>query len=699
MTPVDPHPHPAYPPLPMADQIKHECGLALVRLRQPLSHYRDRYNDPAWGLRRLYLLMEKQHNRGQDGAGLAVVKFDMPPGDAFLSRIRNEQHNALERVFDTVMADLNRLDDSDHIAADDLDLKLRCEFLGEAYLGHLRYATHSTNAEANCHPRIRRHAVASRNLAIAGNFNLTNAAEVFRQLVSYGLNLVGDSDTQVILERIGYELDCEHDRLRATMGPDSFRQLDGIELAAAISKDLDLRRVLAKASGPSGENSEGNSILNSEGESGITNSPPPLGEGKGGGSGGSSSGWDGGYVFGGLLGNGDCFVVRDPAGIRPCFIYINDEVVAVASERAALASVFDLDPHTVEPLKPGCILTVKRDGTVSQEQFAPPTEPRHCTFERIYFSRGNDPDIYEERKKLGRALAAPVLDLIEHDLDRAVFSYIPNTAETAYLGLIEEVERLARQHLADRLWGQMEKGSVSREDIARLTHPRVRAEKIAHKDQRLRTFITHDSTRRDLVAHIYDITRGVVKPDDALVILDDSIVRGTTLRESIITILSRLNPARIVIVSSCPPLMYPDCYGIDMSRLGRFIAFQAAVSLLEEHNEEELLEEIERKCLAQQNKPAEKMVNHVALLYDRFSPEELATRIAQLVRPQDIPWNGPIDIIYQSIEGLHAAMPEHTGDWFFTGRFPTPGGYKVLNTSYLNWRRRIETRAYEPQSQ
>ncbi|HRP62163.1 MAG TPA: hypothetical protein PK400_02600 [Phycisphaerales bacterium] len=638
----------------MSDAIGHECGLALVRLRQPLTYYRDRYGDPAWGLRQLYLLMEKQHNRGQDGAGMAVVKFDMPPGEEFLRRVRSDRHNAIERVFDVVMRDVIVRQARGWHHTDDAAIKRACEFLGEVYLGHLRYATHSAQGKLNCHPYVRKNTTASRNLALAGNFNMTNSQELFRQLVEYGLNPVGESDTQVILERVGYFLDREHDHLIATMGPESFRGLTGRELAAEVSREIDPCRIIHKAS----EN------------------------------------WDGGYVFAGLIGNGDCFVVRDPSGIRPGFFHINEEVVAVASERAALANVFNVDPEQVEPIKPGHVFSIKRDGTIEHEQFIELRPLRQCTFERIYFSRGNDPDIYRERKALGRNLATRVLDALGNETHNAVFSFIPNTAESAYMGLVEEIDRRVRERHEDELWQKVNAGQLSRSDLAAMLNGGLRTEKIAHKDQRMRTFITHDAARRDLVLHIYDITRGIVKPTDTLVVLDDSIVRGTTLRESIITILSRLNPERIIIVSSAPPIMYPDCYGIDMSQLGRFIAFEAAVSMLHERGESALLDKVEEKCLAQSADPPSRMVNHVRAVYDRFTLDEISAKVADLVRPQNIPWKGELQVIYQDIAGLRNALPNHTGDWYFTGDYPTPGGYRVLNTSYLNWRRSVDARAY-----
>jgi amidophosphoribosyltransferase len=638
----------------MSDHIGHECGLALVRLRKPLSYYRERYSDPAWGLRRLYLLMEKQHNRGQDGAGVAAVKLDMPPGEKYLVRVRSVKHNALERIFDVVTEDLTAKRLRRTSNDDDRTVKHRFQFVGELYLGHLRYGTHAGNTRSYCHPLVRKNNVASRNLGIAGNFNMTNSRELFEQLVEYGLTLTGDSDTQVILERLGYFLDSEHDYLETVAGPESFRGLRGRELAEEVSRELDLVRVMRKA----------------------------------------SVGWDGGYVFAGILGNGDAFACRDPAGIRPGFMHVDDEVVAVASERAALANVFNIAPEEVEAIRPGHVLVVKHDGTVRHEEFTPPTETRQCTFERIYFSRGNDPDIYRERKSLGKSLAPRVLEAINHDVPHAVFSFIPNTAETAFVGLLEELDLLHRQHATDDLRRKVEAGTAVPADVDVLLNGHIRAEKIAHKDQRLRTFITHDSARSDLVMHIYDITRGVVRAEDTLVVLDDSIVRGTTLRESIIKILSRLEPARIVIVSSAPPIMYPDCYGIDMSQLGRFVAFEAGVSLLRDRGDEALLDEIEARCIEQSTLPAARMKNHVGAIYERFTLDELSAKVAELVRPSDISWTGPLDVIYQSIDGLRAATPEHTGDWYFTGRYPTPGGYEVLNRSFLNWRESLDVRAY-----
>ncbi len=640
----------------MGDTIRHECGLALVRTLKPLPHYHETYGDAAWGLRRLSLLLEKQHNRGQDGAGVGVVKFDMPAAEQFLRRVRSDKRNALERVLKAISSDLKPIEKAAARGRelDERDAKLKCEFLGEVYIGHLRYGTHSGRSVKFCHPYIRKSNVASRSMMVAGNFNVTNAPELFRQLHGYGLDLVGDSDTQVILERIGYCLDREHDHLEATMGPGSFVGLDGRELARQVSDDLNIVRVMENA----GEE------------------------------------WDGGYVFAGLLGNGDAFICRDPSGIRPGYYYHDDEVFAAASERVALTNVLNAEPEQVHPIPPGHVIVIKRSGEVINEPFRPALPLRQCTFERIYFSRGNDHEIYRERKSLGRSLAPRVLEAVDHDVDNCVFSFVPNTAETAYLGLMEGVHEITHARDVDRLWGQIQSGEITRECLMDLVQRRARGEKIAHKDARLRTFITHDAARRDLVAHIYDITRGVVKPTDTLVVLDDSIVRGTTLRESIITMLSRLRPKRIIIVSSAPPIMYPDCYGIDMSQLGRFVAFEAAVSLIHQREMHGLLEEVERDCLAQAGGPLKSYRNHVRRIYEPFSLDEISKRVAEIVRPAHIAWDGPVDVIYQSVDGLRAAMPGHTGDWYFTGDYPTPGGFKVLNTSFLNWRKRSEDRAY-----
>jgi len=643
----------------MGDRILHECGLAVIRLRKEISYYRDRYDDPLWGLRRLFLLLEKQHNRGQDGAGIGVVKFDMPPGNRYIGRVRSAKRNPVERIFDRAMQPVSKLQRAGKLELDDQSLKQMIPMLGELMIGHLRYGTHGGRSSDACHPLIRRNNVASKNLLLAGNFNLTNSEKLFEKLVEYGLHIVGDSDTQAVLERLGYMLDREHEMLVSTMGEGSFANLKGKELWQETARQLDILRILRKA----------------------------------------SSDFDGGWALAGLIGSGDFFACRDPAGIRPAFVHIDDEVIAVASERPALCTVFDVSPESIEELPPAHALIVKRNGSHSIEKYIDPLPARKCTFERIYFSRGNDADIYQERKRLGRNLAPRILDEIDGDIDNAVFGFIPNTAETAYLGMMEGLREHAIDHAATELWSKVKEGSLTREELERQLKRQPRTEKVAHKDQRLRTFITHDADRKSLVGHVYDITRGSVNPEDTLIVIDDSIVRGTTLRESIITMLSRLSPRKIVIVSSAPPIMYPDCYGIDMSQLGRFIAFEAAVDLLHSRGEGELLEEVEARCLEQVDMEDAKLENHVARIYDRFSLDELSARIAHLVRSDGLDWDGELVVLYQTVEGLHAAMPGYTGDWYFTGNYPTPGGFRVLNTAYLKWRRNDESRAYEPLGQ
>jgi amidophosphoribosyltransferase len=631
----------------MSDALTHECGLAYIRLRKPLTWFQEMHADPLWGLRKLYLLMEKQHNRGQDGAGIACVKFDMPAGDPFLERERTAKRNPIERLFDEALSPARDIPEDELLRMGETRLKKRFPLLGEVLLGHLRYGTHSGRSSSMCHPYVRRTNTESRSIAMAGNFNLTNSPALFARLVEYGLHPVGDSDTGVVLEKIGYFLDREHAHLEATLGPGSFQGLEGAELAREVSRQLDLAHVLRKA----------------------------------------TEYFDGGYVFGGLLGNGDSFVCRDPAGIRPGFFLVREECIVVASERAAISTVFDTDPREIEPIPPGHALVVKRDGSFALERFAEPMPLRQCTFERIYFSRGNDPSIYRERKQLGRNLAPRVVSLLKGDLEHAVFGFIPNTSETSYLGLLEELGEIRQKVAAERIWRMVEAGTATRESIAATLSGRVRGEKIAHKDQRLRTFITHDAARKDLVNHIYDITRGTVFPDDTLVVVDDSIVRGTTLRESIVTMLARLNPKAIVVASASPPIMYPDCYGIDMSQLGRFIAFEAAVSLARERGVDGVLDEIAAKCREQADRAPDRMKNHVARLYELFSHEEIERKVAQLIRSNSLHWKGELHVLYQTVEGLRSAMPEHTGDWYFTGQYPTPGGYRVLNTAFLNWHR------------
>ncbi len=638
----------------MSDPIKHECGLAVVRLLKPLSHYRAKYGTATWGLDKLQLLMIKQRNRGQDGAGVAVVKFDMPMGEPYIFRKRSAKKDAVGALFEEIHRGIARIVKRRHSNGPDERLKQRFQFIGELYLGHLRYGTYSADGVATCHPYVRHNTAATRSLVLAGNFNLTNADQIFGELIGYGLRPVGVSDTLTVLEKIGHYLDRENDRLLAEIEAES-PGLRGEALAREISRRLDLPEVLRRA----------------------------------------SRAWDGGYVFAGLTGNGDAFVCRDPNGIRPVFYYLDEEIVAVASERAALTTVFDVEPEAVRSIRPGAVLTIRSDGSIGEHQVKEPGELRQCTFERIYFSRGNDKAIYEERKSLGRCLARRTLDAVNFDLERTVFSFIPNTAETAFLGLMEEVERIVRRRHADEIWRLSEAGRLTREDVQRLTNGIPRVEKAAHKDQKVRTFITQDVHRGDLMSHVYDITRGVVSEDDTLVVLDDSIVRGSTLRNSIITMLSRLRPRKIIVLSSAPPIMYPDCYGIDMSELQRFVAFEAAVSLRREADQQALIDDIYESCKAQAGAPLGSHVNHVQRLYDGITLEQLSRKIAEIIRPRIIDWEGELQIIYQTIEGLRLSLPRHTGDWYFTGNYPTPGGYRVLNNAFINYYENRSGRSYE----
>ncbi len=631
----------------MSDPLTHECGVAFVRLKKPIEWFQQELGDPLWGLRKLYLLMEKQHNRGQDGAGIACVKFDMPAGDSFLERERTAKRNPIERLFDGALAPLHHFTPAQLQSQSPVELKRNFKMLGEVLLGHLRYGTSSGRASSMCHPYLRQSNSQSRCLAIAGNFNLTNAPDLFAQLVEYGLHPVGDSDTGVVLEKLGYFLDREHAHLESAMGDGSFVNLEGRRLAQAVSRELNLGRILRRA----------------------------------------TSRFDGGYVFVGMLGNGDAFVCRDPAGIRPGFYLETEEAFAVASERAALSTVFDVDPESIHAIPPGHALCLKRDGTMLIEQFAEALPLRQCTFERIYFSRGNDPAIYRERKQLGRNLVPRILPLLKDGVERTVVGFIPNTSETSYMGLVEGLEEHQRLKAGEAINALIAAGRATPAAVREALGGRVRAEKVAHKDQRLRTFITHDAARNDLVRHIYDVTRGTVDHGDTLIAVDDSIVRGTTLRESIITMLTRLAPKRIVIASASPPIMYPDCYGIDMSQLGRFIAFEAAVALAHENGHGSVLNEVEAKCREQEHLPPESMRNFVALLYGISTLDQISAKVAELIKTPSLAWKGDLHVVYQSVSGLRDSMPEHTGDWYFTGEYPTPGGYKVLNTAYLNWRR------------
>lgn len=630
----------------MSDQIKHECGLALVRLLKPLDYYQKKYGSCFYGLQKVHLLLQKQRNRGQDGAGLATIKLDIEPGKKYISRRRSNSSNYLQSLFEGIMHHF------DHLKEDQLNdgkwLKENMPYMGELLLGHLRYGTHGDNTIETVHPFIRENNWISRNLVLAGNFNMTNVEELFDKLVSLGQYPKIKSDTITVLEKIGHFLDEEVQQLFNWYKPEGYSQK---EINPLIFKNLDVCSVLNKA----------------------------------------SKKFDGGYVIAGMIGHGDAFVLRDPNGIRPAFYYQNDEVVAMASERPALQTAFEVGAEEIKELKPGNALIIKYHGEVKEELCIEPGEKKSCTFERIYFSRGNDVDIYQERKNLGRELAPAVLQSINKDMEHSVFSFIPNTSETAFLGLMEAIHDDLNHEKTQ--WLLKEKNNLSSEQIRKILAVKPRMEKLVVKDDKMRTFIANDKVRGKMVAHVYDVTYGVVKPGvDTLVVLDDSVVRGTTLKDSIIHILCTLDPKKIIVLSSAPQIRYPDCYGIDMSQLSKFIAFRAMVELLHDHNKEDLLEETLEKCLAQQHLPSNKMKNYLADLYDCFSYEDISRKIGQMLTP--VEYNVEVEIIFQTLEGLHRSCPNHTGDWYFSGNYPTPGGVKVVNTAFINFMQHNDVRAY-----
>jgi amidophosphoribosyltransferase len=636
----------------MSDKLSHECGVALVRLLKPLSYYQEKYGTPLWGFTKLFLLMEKQHNRGQDGAGVACVKLDSPAGEPFMFRERNVKSNPLDRIFKDLLGQYNEKVDSGLIHPEFAQtVGAHFDFGGELFLGHLRYGTSGGYNISACHPYFRRSPWATRNLALCGNFNLTNTAELNRSLIAIGQHPVFATDTQAILEKIGFFLDEEHEdiyrRLRAG-------NLGGEELSRQISEDLDLTRVLTRA----------------------------------------SQNWDGGYVLCGLVGNGDSFVARDPSGIRPVHWFQNDEVVAFASERAPLMTVFDLAAGDVKEVQPGHVVVIKRRGTITEQAFTPALPRASCSFERIYFSRGNDVDIYRERQALGGGLAPQVMEAVGNDWANTVFGFIPNTAEVAYYGLMSALRTKRRDEVKAAILKASRTGGITEELLDELILRNwPRGEKVVSKDIKIRTFIGQESMRNQLASHVYDITYGSLRSGvDNLVCVDDSIVRGTTLRRSILRILARLNPKKIVIVSTAPQIRYPDCYGIDMSEIGKFVAFEAVVDLIKESGRAELLGEVYRAC--REEIDAKGTVNHVRKLYEPFTAEAISARISKLVRPPGIEWKGEIEIIFQTIENLHAAVPNHAGDWYFTGRYPTPGGYRVVNQAYVNYYDKHEGRSY-----
>ena len=633
----------------MSDPIKHECGIAMLRLRKPLEYYVEKCGTAFYGLNKMYLLMEKQHNRGQDGAGLANVKLDVPPGKRYISRRRSIKSRPIQDIFKKINARfIQAFSENPERTKDVQWLKENLPFSGELFLAHLRYGTYGKNSIEACHPFLRQNNWMTRNLILAGNFNMTNVDELFNELVALGQHPKKKADTVTILEKIGHFIDEQNDELYY-----KFKKELGVtkqEATKLIAEHMDLQDILKK----------------------------------------SSKKWDGGYAMAGLVGHGDAFVLRDPAGIRPTYWYADDEIVVAASERPVIMTAFNVPFESVQELDPGCALIVKKNGSYDVKRIKDAVERKACSFERIYFSRGSDAEIYRERIELGRRVCAPVLETINEDLDNSVFSFIPNTAETAFYGMVKGMEDFLKNEKKQTL---RERGDqMSDEEIDALIDKRPRVEKIAIKDAKLRTFITEDDARDDLVAHVYDVMYGTVKPDDNLVILDDSIVRGTTLKKSILRILDRLHPKRIVVVSSAPQIRYPDCYGIDMARLGDFVAFRAAIELLKDTGREGLVQEVYEQCKAQTALPDSEVVNYVKRIYEPFTAEDISDKIGELLRPAEI--NAEVKIIYQGIDDLHAACPKNLGDWYFTGDYPTPGGNRVVNRAFINFVEGNNKRAY-----
>lgn len=634
----------------MSDQIKHECGIALIRLLKPLSFYQKKYGTALYGLNKLYLLMEKQHNRGQDGAGIATIKLDVPPGNRYISRYRAMGAGAVSEIFEYVQkkfADVQR--EAPEKLQDAEWLKQHVSFTGEVLMGHLRYGTHGKNSIESCHPFLRQNNWMTRNLVVSGNFNMTNVDELLEQLFELGQHPKERTDTVTVLEKIGHFLDTENQILFDKYKTEGFTNE---QISHQIAEHIDVASILRR----------------------------------------SAKTWDGGYTISGIMGHGDAFVMRDPVGIRPAFYYQDDEIVIVTSERPAIQTAFNVPLEAVKEIKPGHALIIKKNGTVTEEQFREPEVPKSCSFERIYFSRGSDADIYKERKNLGLFLCPQIFEAINYDLKNTVFSYIPNTAEVAFYGMVEGVHKYLRDFQKETLLKRADK--ISDAELEEVLNMSARVEKIAIKDVKLRTFITQDADRQDMVAHVYDTTYGLInKGTDNLVILDDSIVRGTTLKQSILRILDRLGPKKIIVVSSAPQIRYPDCYGIDMSRMGEFVAFEAAISLLKESGKEDLIQKVYKNCLDDSEKLGNKQtVNYVQEIYSQFTDQEISDRIAKIITPKEITCE--VQVIYQTLENLHRATPAHLGDWYFSGNYPTPGGNKVVNKAFMNWVEGKNQRAY-----
>ena len=631
----------------MSDSIQHECGIALIRLLKPLSYYQEKYGSTLFGLKRLYLLMEKQHNRGQDGAGVGTVKINAKPGETYIHRQRASGNNAIAEIFEKLNKKISRSGTPEQLK-DPEYLRSKVPFAGELLLGHLRYGTHGGNNFNLCHPFIRENNWMSRNLMLAGNFNLTNNDELFNVLVELGQHPSERADTVTMLEKFGHFIDEENQRLFTRYKLEGH---DNQKISSMIAIDLNIENILKR----------------------------------------SLRDADGGYVMAGLLGHGDAFVVRDPNGIRPCFYYHDDEIAVVTSERPAIQTGFNIPIRDIKELGRGNALIIKKDGGISEVNIIPPAENKACSFERIYFSRGNDKDIYKERKRLGYLLADKIMKSVNNDFEKTVFSYIPNTAAVSFYGMLDGINDLLNIYKINQI--KKIGHEITENQLENILSIQPRRERVAVKDAKLRTFITEDSNREDMVAHVYDVTYGIVKnQEDTLVVIDDSIVRGTTLKTSILRILDRLHPKKIIIVSSAPQIRYPDCYGIDMSKLKDFVAFQAMIALVKNRKLENKLDEVYAKCKAQENLPKEQLQNYLIELYALFSNDEISDQIAKIITPPEI--NAEVEVIFQTIENLHSACPDHLGDWYFSGNYPTPGGNKVVNKAFMNYMEGNENRSY-----
>ena len=632
----------------MSDAIQHECGIALLRLKKPLEFYKEKYGTAFYGVQKMYLLMEKQHNRGQDGAGLASIKLDVNPGERYISRIRSNDPQPIKDIFAQINDRISReLEEHPEYQNSVALQKQKIPYLGELFLGHVRYGTFGKNSIESVHPFLRQNNWMHRNLIIAGNFNMTNVKELFQNLIDLGQHPKQMADTVTVMEKIGHFLDDEVTELYKQCKQEGYSKQ---EASPVIGERLNIQRILERA----------------------------------------SRNFDGGYAMAGLLGHGDSFVLRDPAGIRPAYFYEDDEIVVVASERPVIQTVFNVAFEKVQELEPGSAIIIKKNGNVSIQEVRTPLIKKACSFERIYFSRGSDAEIYQERKHLGKLILPAVLNAIENDTDNSVFSYIPNTAETSFYGMVEAAQDFLNQRKNQFILNNRK--TLTKEKLEEILSVKIRTEKIAIKDAKLRTFITEDSSRNDLVAHVYDVTYGVIKPTDNLVIIDDSIVRGTTLKMSIIKMMDRLNPKRIVVVSSAPQIRYPDCYGIDMAKLEGLVAFKAALELLKERNLYHIVGEVYAKCKAQENFKDTDVVNFVTEIYKPFQPQEVSDKIAIMLSSEDI--KAEVKIIFQTVEDLHIACPKNLGDWYFTGDYPTPGGNRVVNKAFMNFYEGKDARAY-----